>query len=236
MSSTAKNKDPLVSVIMNCYNGQRFLQEAIQSVYNQTYNNWEIIFWDNLSEDSSPEIANSYDHKLKYFKSNKFLSLGLARKEAVKKASGEFIAILDVDDLWREDKLKKEIEVFEKNKNWSVLYSNCQGIDTNGKNLGDPHVKKFFSGNIFYNIIREEITIPWPSFIARHKAIISVGSFRDFKHAEDKDILLRLAHKYKFGYINKVLSNYRMHPQQLSINFEISLRETIQISNFWKKN
>ena len=115
------------------------------------------------------------------------------------------------------------------------LYSNCQGIDSMGKNLGAPHITKSFSGDIFYNLIREQLTIPWPSFIARHNAIISVGSFRDFKHAEDKDILLRLAHRYKFGYINKILSNYRIHPQQLSINFDVSLRETIQISKFWKE-
>ena len=58
---------PLVSVIINCHNGERFLTEAIESMYSQTYCNWEIIFWDNASTDKSAIIANSFDDKLRYF-------------------------------------------------------------------------------------------------------------------------------------------------------------------------
>ena len=115
------NQKGLVSIIMNCFNGEKYLNQSINSIYNQTYKNWEIVFWDNLSKDNSSQIANSYDDKLKYYKAERFMSLGLARKEAVRKASGEFIAILDVDDLWMEDKLEKEVKAFEKNKDWSVF-------------------------------------------------------------------------------------------------------------------
>ena len=59
---------PLISVIMNCYNGEAFLKNAIDSVYAQTYKNWEIIFWDNASTDTSADIALSYDKKINYFK------------------------------------------------------------------------------------------------------------------------------------------------------------------------
>ena len=58
---------PKVSVIMNCFNGERFLREAIDSIYSQTFTDWEIIFWDNASTDKSASIAKSYDKKLKYF-------------------------------------------------------------------------------------------------------------------------------------------------------------------------
>ena len=74
---------PLVSIIMNCYNSDHFLREAIESVYDQTYSNWEIIFWDNASTDSSPEIAKSYDDRLKYFRNNTTTNLGMARKLAI---------------------------------------------------------------------------------------------------------------------------------------------------------
>ena len=60
---------PLVSVIMNCHNSGKFLNEAIESVYAQTYKNWEIIFYDNNSSDNSAQIANSFDKKINYFKS-----------------------------------------------------------------------------------------------------------------------------------------------------------------------
>ena len=94
------NEEPLVSIIMNCYNSDRFLNEAIDSVYSQTYQNWEIIFWDNASTDTSAIIAKSYDERVKYHFESKTTSLGKARNLAVKKASGKYIAFLDCDDLW----------------------------------------------------------------------------------------------------------------------------------------
>ena len=74
-----KNNTPLVSVIVNCFNGERYLKEAIESVYAQSYDNWEIIFWDNASTDGSAKIAKSYDKKLKYFLAEKTVCLGEAR-------------------------------------------------------------------------------------------------------------------------------------------------------------
>ena len=98
-------ENPLVSVIMNCHNGERFLREAIDSVYAQTYSNWEIIFWDNVSTDDSSSIAQSYDNRLRYYLSEGFTSLGMARELAVQKSNGEYVAFLDCDDLWLPEKL-----------------------------------------------------------------------------------------------------------------------------------
>ena len=86
---------PLVSVIMNCLNCEQYLRDAIDSVYAQTYDNWEIIFWDNGSCDKSGEIAKSYDSKLKYFKTEETSILGTARVLAVEQANGEYFAFLD---------------------------------------------------------------------------------------------------------------------------------------------
>ena len=97
---------PLVSVIMNCYNGDRFLRQAIDSVYCQTYDNWEIIFWDNASTDSSAKIARSYDDKIRYFLATKNTPLGEARNLALNKASGKYVAFLDCDDLYFPNKSK----------------------------------------------------------------------------------------------------------------------------------
>ena len=72
--------EPFVSVLMNCYNGEKYLQEAIDSVLAQTYKNWELIFWDNRSTDRSAEIFKSYnDHRLKYFLSHEHTDLGSGR-------------------------------------------------------------------------------------------------------------------------------------------------------------
>ncbi|MEK7079138.1 MAG: glycosyltransferase, partial [Patescibacteria group bacterium] len=65
------NSVPKVSIIMNCFNGSKYLRESIDSVYAQTYRNWEIIFWDNASTDNSAEIAKNYDSRLRYFRSER---------------------------------------------------------------------------------------------------------------------------------------------------------------------
>ena len=104
-----KNKI-LVSIIVNCFNGEKFLAEALESVINQTYQNWEIIFWDNASTDNSSHIAKSYDRRLKYFKSNINTSIGEARYSAITKAKGNYICFLDCDDVFVETKLEIQIK------------------------------------------------------------------------------------------------------------------------------
>src|SRR5574337_499452 len=106
---------PSVSVIMNCLNSSKYLREAIDSVYAQTYKDWEIIFWDNASIDNSAEIAKGYDSKLRYFRSEETVILGKVRNYAIEKARGEFIAFLDCDDLWLANKLERQIPFFKKN-------------------------------------------------------------------------------------------------------------------------
>ena len=104
---------PLVSVIINCYNGQKYLSEAVNSVLSQTYKNWEIIFWDNQSTDGSARIFKNFeDSRLRYFYSPTHTLLYEARNYAIDQASGEFLAFLDVDDWWCPDKLEKQIPLF----------------------------------------------------------------------------------------------------------------------------
>ena len=108
---------------MNCYNGEKYLNSAIESIYNQTYLNWEIIFWDNASKDKSSSIALSYNSKLKYFKSKKTISLGKARNKALSKCSGDYIAFLDVDDLWMPNKLEEQIKKISQDPKAVICYS-----------------------------------------------------------------------------------------------------------------
>ena len=105
------NEQPLVSIIMNCYNGETYLQESINSVLSQTYKNWELIFWDNQSNDKSAKIFKDYkDGRLKYYCASSHIeTLYKARNYALKNANGEFIAFLDVDDRWLPEKLEKQV-------------------------------------------------------------------------------------------------------------------------------
>ena len=99
---------PLVSVIMNVRNGAATLREAIDSVLAQTFEDWELIVWDDRSTDDSAEIVADYrDPRIRYFLSPEDTSLGEARSDAIAHAQGEWLAFLDQDDVWLPHKLRK---------------------------------------------------------------------------------------------------------------------------------
>jgi glycosyltransferase involved in cell wall biosynthesis len=106
--------EPLVSVVINCFNCERYIEEAIQSVISQTYKNWEIIYWDNCSTDRSLEIVKSINcDKIRSYLAPKHTNLNTARNLAIKQCSGEFISFLDADDMWLENKLEVQVPLFD---------------------------------------------------------------------------------------------------------------------------
>tara|TARA_B100000900_G_scaffold413153_2_gene436473 strand:+ start:398 stop:895 length:498 start_codon:yes stop_codon:yes gene_type:complete len=113
-----------ISVIVNCYNGEKYLNQCISSILNQKYQNFEIIFYDNFSSDNSKNIVKNFkDIRIKYFSSDRKLSLYEARNRAIRFSSGEIIAFLDVDDWWHETYLSSRAKEFD-NENYDYYYSN----------------------------------------------------------------------------------------------------------------
>ena len=120
-----KKKTPLVSIIMNCYNGEKYLKQSINSVLSQNFKNWELIFWDNNSTDNSKKILKSYrDNRIKYYFSKKTHNLYKARNLAINKTKGKYICFLDVDDWWARNKLNTQVNIFNKNKYLDLIFSN----------------------------------------------------------------------------------------------------------------
>ena len=99
----------LVSIIINCHNGAKYLEENLKSIFNQTYKNWEIIFFDNCSTDNSKSIVDRYmrNKNIKYHRSDDFLKLYDARNKAIELSKGDYICFLDTDDTWNKEKLEK---------------------------------------------------------------------------------------------------------------------------------
>ena len=98
-------------MIINTFNGEKFLRKSILSATKQTYKNLEIIIFDNKSKDKTLSIVKSIkDKRIKYYKSKKYLKLYAARNEAIKKSKGEYLAFLDSDDWWKSNKIEKQIQ------------------------------------------------------------------------------------------------------------------------------
>ncbi|WP_260260057.1 glycosyltransferase [Vibrio intestinalis] len=123
---------------MNCFNGAKYLRGAIDSIFQQTYENWEIIFIDNCSTDQSAEIAISYGEKIKYHKTAKNIPLYAARNFALDFVTGEFVAFLDVDDLWLEDKLEKQIALFN-DPSIGFVFTGVDYITDRGDKINRSH-------------------------------------------------------------------------------------------------
>lgn len=230
------NCPPRVSVIINCFNGERYLIDAIESVYAQTYSNWEIIFWDNQSTDASAEIAQRFDDRLRYFRGGEFLPLGPARNMAIQKARGEFIAILDCDDIWYPEKLACQVAAADANPDAGVIYSNCSIIGSDGS-LRKPARRpaRVFNGRVFEPLITQAFTVAWPTMFCRIRCLRQVGLFRGYKQLHDLDVLLLLAEEFEFVHVDRILAAYRVHPNQLSQNYRVILDETLDIYDFWKR-
>lgn len=108
------NGAPLVSVIVNCFNSEKTILRAVNSILSQTFTNLEIIVWDNDSADSTRDIVSSiHDARVKLFKSNKTVSLGIARNFAVNQARGKFMAFCDSDDWWEPFKLNDQLHFLD---------------------------------------------------------------------------------------------------------------------------
>lgn len=191
---------PLVSVIINCFNGEKYLREAIDSVIAQTYENWELVFWDNQSTDSTRKIVESYKNpKIKYFYAPKHTPLGEARNLAVEKANGEYINFLDADDVWMPQKLEKQIALVEPGKtevvytNFELLYDESQPFDEGMlcfyRRLQN---RKPHKDEPLYNNLLKSNFIIFSSVLFNKDLFISVGGINEeFVQNEDYDILLK---------------------------------------------
>lgn len=127
----------LVSILTPTYNTEKFIRATIESVQNQTYQNWEMILVDDASTDETAKIISDFadkDSRIKLFKLSKNSGNGFARNEALEKATGKYIAYLDADDLWSSTKLEKQIQ-FLKTNNQPFTFSYYDSIDGEGNNL-----------------------------------------------------------------------------------------------------
>lgn len=209
-----KNNDPFVSVIINCHNSELFLEEAINSVLNQTYKNIEIIVYDNSSTDKTKLIIDGFlcDNRIKYFYSELFLPLGEARNRAIAEANGEFIAFLDSDDLWENNKLDLQIKEFLSWREVGIVLSNFVKINMNsGKE--DIYDTKHRNRCMEFEQFVCNYDFCWSSCVIRKDAINELSYlFRpDFVYAEEFELLIRIAYKWKAMYLSNPLTKYRIH-------------------------
>jgi glycosyltransferase involved in cell wall biosynthesis len=217
-SATAEqSKQPLVSVIMNCYNGEKYLKEAVDSVLLQAYQNWGIIFWDNQSTDRSAEIFKSYSNpRLKYFYAPKHTRLYEARNYAIEKSSGDFFAFLDVDDWWVPSKLEKQIVLFS-DPEVGLVCGNHWVVNEGKSKRRRLHKHPAPTGRVLGDLLTNYF-VGMLTLVVRRSALESLDYACDsrFNVIGDFDLVVRLAIYWKLDCVNEPIAFCRRHGSNVS--------------------
>jgi len=224
-------KISLISIIINCHNGAAFLKDCLLSIKRQTYKNFEVIFWDNASNDNSKIIFLSLkDSRFKYFYKKKKTNFYKAKNLALKKTKGDFITFIDTDDMWDNNKLKIQLSEF-KNTNLGVVYSNIllQKINGSKKLL---FREKLPSGMICESFYKNY----YPTILSAmvKKNILKIKFNEKYDHIGDFDFFFRLSKIVEFKAINMPLGIYRVHENNLS---KLNRIKEVKEMEYWiKKN
>lgn len=222
---TPPSENPKVSVIIPVYNGEKYISLAIDSVFNQTYKNIEIIVVDDGSTDRTAEIIQSYQQKNELSGRVKLIYIyqqnqgcAAARNHGIANSNGEYIAFLDYDDLWLPEKIDLQVKYMLDHSEIGMVHSNNWAIDGDGNIISGTNRPKGAQGKCFKEIfIQNSISVL--TVVIRKKCIEKIGFFDEsLRYVEDRDLWLRLAREFPIGYIDQKLGFYRLHSSNMTTN------------------
>lgn len=207
---------PLISVIMPCYNMERFISDTIASVRQQTYPHWELLIVDDASTDRTAEIVRKYcdeDKRIKFAVKPQHSSIADTRNQALSSAQGLFLAFLDSDDLWHPNKLQTQLQ-FMTQKNIGFSYSSYDCVDEAGK----PLMKTVKAFDLDYEGYLNN-TVIGCSTVMLNKAIVGDVVVPNFRTSEDTATWLNILKKGFLAYaIEQPLTSYRIRQHSASSN------------------
>ena len=215
-----KGRIGYVSVVIPVYNGERYLQQAIDSVLAQTYADVEIVVIDDGSTDSSPTMLREYGDRLRVYHQPNCGNVGLVRNTGIERSHGEFIAFLDQDDWWLPEKLSLQVQAMRSSDSIGLVHTAVTDFDDDGCSESgllnpDAHPERIqgrcfeelLQGNPMYN----------SSVLVRRSALQKVGVC-DLQipgnTVQDYDLWLRIAKAFDFGFVSEPVTCYRMHSGQ----------------------
>ena len=210
---------PRVSVIMNVRNGASFLREALDSVMAQTFQDWELIVWDDRSTDDSAKIVAEYhDPRIRYFLSPEDTPLGEARNSAIRQATGEWLAFLDQDDIWLPRKLQLQMALADDRT--GIIYGRAIQFYPSGEERDYDYAHEFQplpEGDIFSQLFADACFIAMSSAVLRRSAVQEAGPIPDsIQTVPDYYLYVAVARRYPARAVQQVVCRYRMHAGSMS--------------------
>ena len=231
---------PLVTVIVNVYNGEATLAEAIDSVLAQSFSDWELLIWDDCSTDNSAGIVHRYtDARLCYIRSDIQVSLGQARQSAINLAQGEWIAFLDQDDLWLLDKLERQLELARSKRHAALIYGRTVRFYPSGNERDYDQAHEYTplpEGDIFNSLFVDSCYIAMSSAMFRRSAVAAIGGIpAEISIIPDYYLYTAVARNFPAAAVQQVMCRYRMHSGNTSQSNAVSVhQEALRLMEMWR--
>ncbi|HVX50754.1 MAG TPA: glycosyltransferase [Chitinophagaceae bacterium] len=216
--------NPLVTIITVCYNQERWVEETLNSIKNQTYPNIQLIVADDGSKDNSKQVIRKWiaenmpgarfiDHTI---------NLGLTKNlnSALPYIKGEYFQAFGCDDIMMPDKIESQVQLLEENKDAAVIFSDMYFINTVGEKLPGSYFEKHAykkprSGTIYKDLI-DRFIISAPSVLQRTSLLAELGGYNETLDFEDHEFFLRAAKKHPYLYTDNKTVLYRITGESLS--------------------
>lgn len=230
------NSQPMVSVIMSCYNHRKYVGEAIKSVLSQTYTDFEFLIADDGSTDGSVKVIKEYaeDERVTFYESQENTAFKVWEK-LNHIAKGKYITYIASDDVWNADKLEKQVSFLESNVEYEACFTWIETIDGDS-NIAKPEISlnKLFnteqkgSAEWYKKLFMEGNSLSAPSFMMRTKVFQKLGGFHfQYRQLQDYELWLRYLLDHKLYVIPEKLVLYRWHENDSTSNISVLSGESI---------
>lgn len=209
-----------VSILMPVYNASAYLQEAIESIINQTFTDWELIIINDGSTDKSAEICKYFnDTRIRYFEHKENCKLIATLNEGIDLCKGQYIARMDADDISMPKRLEKQLAFLENNPDYILVGTNAYVIDQHEKIIGkiiNPESNNFLQVSLLF-------TTPFvhPSIMIRTHILKQNKYSTQYIHSEDQELWMRIACLGKIANLKSMLFKYRIHNTNVSVQHQL---------------
>ncbi|MGI0118030.1 glycosyltransferase family 2 protein [Zooshikella sp. RANM57] len=224
------NQQPLVSVVISCYNHENYITDCIKSVLTQTYSNIELIVIDDGSKDKCPEILQALSQEFNFFfkhRENKGLSASL--NEAIALAKGKYICPLGSDDIILHDKIEKQVNFLEKREDIAVCGGNIICIDEQNQVKSKQRLKPYREVDFHKMFTQSKEGPAAPTVMIRAEVLNTVGGFDTDVRLEDLNLWLKItSHGYKIAILSDILAYYREHSSNTYKNYQLMTEEILK--------
>jgi len=232
--------DEKVSVVITCYNYAHFLPYSMDAALSQTYEDLEVIVIDDGSTDNTEDVMKPYlaDKRVKYIK-QKNAGQAVAKNVGIDNSTGKYVAFLDADDIWENDKIKSQMKLFEDPEVGVVYCISCY-IDENNNPIDHTRTSKYLryqKGWVSHGLFLDNF-VPFSSAIVRKECFDRLGGFDEsYRMGIDWDLWLRLSVHYKFDYVDSPYLKYRKgHSGQMSKKYEVRKEDSTRIMFTFMQN